>query len=602
MDASRFEPSSRHYAVITGAFALLFFIAPLAPQMVHYDAAFAFRSFIFLCVTVLLAQYGWQGCFQQLKDEPFFAPAFIGVMLSGLSLFYAPDFFRAGNAFSNLLSLLLLWATLRLMNFSAKHRNVLAYSLIAGAVLASIQALYVQWTGHGELIEALKHNAMYDETMRKEMILSLEANRALGNFGNPNHSAGYFALCLWPLWLLFRQTKNNAVRIALALSSLILIFGIYRSFSRSVLLALLLSFALVVAYEWLRRGGRISWKFLAIAAAVPVVIIAGAVLFLPAEWFGNRLMTISTIVARTHFYRGAILVIRDHPLIGAGLDGFEAFYASYIRPGDLEARYVHNAFLESAVEGGVIGALIFLWLLASVFTWLWKIWRRPNSDLPAVWAAFGACFVLLLLSCVDFHNRIVEMWYVPLFLASGITTQRPPDAAPRRWPVALSWALGVLLFLCWGYFGVCKYANRMASDEGYYNIVEQKYARAQLSYERAVFWDPSDSSSWNNLGRVWARISTPIAQQNRLACMKKAVAWAPRRATLRADLAETLFALGYKDEAIQEVRAAQAFFPARPRYYDLAAQLYQALNRTEDAARMEETARRIKQEIEERKL
>ena len=83
--------------------------------------------------------------------------------------------------------------------------------------------------------------------------------------------------------------------------------------------------------------------------------------------------------------------------------------------------------------------------------------------------------------------------------------------------------------------------------------------------------------------------------------MREAVAWAPRRATLRADLGEALFALGYTEEAIQELRAAQALFPARPRYYDLAAKLYQALNRTEDAARMEETARRIKQEIEERK-
>jgi O-antigen ligase len=602
MDASQFTPSSRHIAIITGMTALLFFIAPLAPQLVHYDVAFAFRSFLYLCAITLLVQFGGFNAWSHLKKDSFFLPALLGVTASAISLIYAPNFFRAGNALSHIIALLLLWMTLRLMPFGVVHRRWLSVALIVGGVLAAIQALYVQWAGHGELIEALQSNAMYDETMRTEMIASLEANRALGNFGNPNHSAGYFVLCLWPIWLMFRQYKNTTVRALLILSSLILMIGVYRTFSRSALLALAFSLVLIALFEWLQRGGRISWKALATAALSPVVVIAGALMLVPAEWFGNRLMTISTIVARTHFYRGAIAVICEHPWFGVGLDGFEAFYAAHIRPGDLEARYVHNAFLESTVEGGLIGALLFLWLLVCVFAWLWKRWSHNHNERPVIWAAFGACSVFLFLSCVDFHNRLPELWYVPLFLMSGVSVQQSPPISTKGWAPALTWVLGILLVVCWGYMGLCKYVNRMASDEGYYHLVDQKFARAQRSYERAVFWDPSDSSSWNNLGRVWARIPTPTAQQKRLECMKTAVAWAPRRATLRADLAETLFALGYSEEALQELRAAQALFPARPRYYDLAAQFYQALNRTEDAARMEETARRIKQEIEERKL
>ncbi|MDP8243815.1 MAG: O-antigen ligase family protein [Candidatus Hinthialibacter antarcticus] len=592
--------NTRHHAVIVGALAVLFFLAPLLPQLIHYDIAFAFRSFLYLCVAVLIAQYGWRGAVRQLNHEPFFLPAFLGVAASAVSLSYAPDFFRAGNAFSNLVALLFLWTVLRLMNFSTSHRRTLTMALVIGGAAAALQALYVQWTGHGELIEALRTNPMYDETMNAEMIVSLEANRAMGNFGNPNHTAGYFVLCLWPLWLLLRQSKTWGARIALCLAGFILTTGIYRTFSRSALLALALTFVLIALFEWLQRGGRITWKAIALSLSAPIIALAGAIFILPAHLFGDRLMTLSTIVARTHFYRGALAVIQDHPCFGVGLEGFEGFYAQHIRPGDLEARYVHNVFLESTVEGGLIGAVLLTWLLLVVFAYLWKRWRQPVPDRAAVWAAFGACSVFVFLSCVDFHNRLPELWYVPLFLMSAVSVSKIQMQSIRQWPIAINWALAILLFLCWGYFAGCKYANRLAADEGYYSLLDEKFYPARTAYERAVLWDPSDASSWNSLGNLWARTPTPIAQQTRLNCMHRAVARAPRRATLRADLAEALFALGYTEEAIQELRAAQALFPARPRYYDLAAKLYQALDRTEDVARMEETARRIKQEIEER--
>ncbi len=594
--------SARHQTIIAYALAVLFLLGPVTPQLIHYDIAFAFRSFLYLCAAVLLALYGWQACYRQLNLEPFFLPALLGAAASGLSLLYAPDVFRAGNALSTVISLFLLWAVLRLMNFSLVHRRVLSHALVIGAVIAAVDALFTQWVGHSELIEALKDNPIYDETMRAEMILSLEANRALGNFGNPNHTAGYLVLCLWPLWLLFRQANQWAVRAWLGLASVILSLTVYRSFSRSGMIALALTLVLIALFEWMQRGGRVTWKALAVTLSAPILALAGAAALLPAQWFGDRLMTMSTIVARTHFYRGALAVIQDHPWFGVGLEGFEGYYAQHIRPGDLEARYVHNVFLESTVEGGVIAAVLLTWLLLAVGLWLWKRWKTSPDTRPQVWAAFGAGMIFFLLSNIDFHNRLPELWYVPLFLLSGAVVTGAAQPIKTQWPKAVSWALSILLFVCWGYLAGCKYANRLAADEGYYTLLDEKTYPARLAYERAVFWDPTDSSSWNNLGRIWAQTLTPIAQQQRLRCVQTAAAWAPRRATVRADLADALFALGYTEDAIQELRAAQALFPARPRYYDLAASMYQALNRTEDAARMEENARRIKQQIEDRKL
>lgn len=98
---------------------------------------------------------------------------------------------------------------------------------------------------------------------------------------------------------------------------------------------------------------------------------------------------------------------------------------------------------------------------------------------------------------------------------------------------------------------------------------------------------------------LWQTVQTPTGRLNWLHCLERARAWAPRRASIRADYAEALFALGYPEPALQEMRTALTLFPARPQNYERAARLYQAMNRLQDAQQAEETARRLQQLNEE---
>lgn len=591
--------SCRARRLLTGGLCVLFALAPLLPQLVHFDVSFAARSFIVLGLAALAARLGWNAIANVWSGFGPGLPALIGVAGAGISLTYAPELFRSAGEWSTLVSLLLLWSMLAALNPTRGEQAALAAAIVIGAALASLQALYSQWAGHEALIESLKENAFYDEVMREEMARSLEANRAMGRFGNPNHLAGYLCLSLWPLWLLWKRVSSAKTRLLLAAAGICIAIAVFQTYSRSGLIVTLATAAMFILFEWLNRGGRISWKpilsvFISLAAVGAI-----AALVVPAGLFGGRLMTISTIVARTHFYRGAIQIITDYPLFGVGFGGFEGYYAQYLRPGDLEARFVHNAILESAVEGGLVGLLLILWLCVSLMLWWRQRWRR--SDDPAlVWAAGGACFALSLLSLIDFHNRLIEMWYAPLLLIALAQAQPTAIAAAPApaWTRRLAWTA---LLIFWIVFIGCRYGNRLANETGYYHLLEGNLGPARQSYEQAVIFDPSDAQSWSHLGKIWAQIPAPAASQRWLSCSERAVDWAPRRASLRADWAEALFALGYREDALEQVETAQRLFPARARYYELHAQFLRALNRPQEAEALEQTARRIRTLAEERK-
>ncbi|MBI1390493.1 MAG: hypothetical protein GC154_18810 [bacterium] len=595
---STFSPSARVF--ITVSLAVYFIIAPLYPQNVDYAVAFAFRSIVFLVFALMMAQGGWGWAAEAFRRSPVMWPATAGVVGSSLSLFWTPSLYDALDSFTLMLTLYILWFVLLLMNFTPRERVRLAAALVTGGVIASMWALYSQWIGHAALIEALKNNPMYDDVMREEMIVSLRANRALGRFGNPNQLAGYLALCLWPAWWLWKRTPGAAARTALGMAACILLAGVYRSYSRSGLLLVVLSGAWLALYEWRSRGGRVSMKTASAVAGAALLGVAALALALPPGSFGGRLMTISTIVARTHFYRGALLTVRDHPFLGVGLNGFEGYYAQYLRPGDLEARYVHNVILETAVEGGVAGVLILLWMLTVLVVSLWRF--RRGSGEASVWAAAGACAALFALSLVDFHNRLAEMWLVPLFMLSLVHPPVPAPDAIRSLSKALRAAAFAALAAAWVVLAGLRYAHDAAAEQGYYLFADGRLAEARRAGEWAVFFAPIDAEGWNRLAQIWMRIPTEQGRLNWLSCSKRAVRWAPRRASLRADYAEALFTLGYRDEALEQIERARRLFPARPRYCQQAAAYYRAMQKPDEADRLEAEARRIQTQIEERKI
>ncbi|MGC9329477.1 MAG: O-antigen ligase family protein, partial [Candidatus Hinthialibacter sp.] len=571
------------------------------PQNVYPGFSFLFRSLAFLLFGLTAYRLGAGRMIGTLYAHPLIPPSAALLLLVFLTFFYTPSLYHAKGSASLALSVWVLYLLIVSGPFSKRPMKILLWSLVLGGLLAAVHGLFIQWMGPSEMIESLKTSASYPKDMREEMIRSLEANRAMGRFGNPNHLAGCLVLSLWPLWALWKREDKTVLRAILALSVFVMAWGVYRTFSRSGLLAFLLTLSFWAGFECYNRGWRISWKpILAVLSALLILLLV-AVLAAPGGALGGRLLTVSTIVARLHFFRGAVRIIARHPWFGVGSEGFESFYCAELRPGDLESRYVHNAFLESAVEGGMIGALLFLWMLFAVVFYLRRQWRISPERRIEIFAAFGAFVTLFFLSMVDFHNRLIEMWIAPVFLLGVIHTPAPIPSSLRRprWTAA---ALALVLVSAWILLIFCRYWNEYSRMDGRYLAMDnQKYA-ARQAYERAVWFDRTDADSWRWIGLFWAEIPNPAAQLRRLECLRQAVRWAPRRASIRADYAEALFALGYTEKALEEIHHAQRLFPVRPIYYERAAAFYRFLNQTEQAEEQMQKAIQFQKEIEANQL
>jgi O-antigen ligase len=97
-------------------------------------------------------------------------------------------------------------------------------------------------------------------------------------------------------------------------------------------------------------------------------------------------------------------IIKNHPLIGTGLGAFGVVYTGYdSRNGMYRLEQAHNDYLQILSDGGIVGAVIGLFFVVSLFRMGFS--RRDSRDDFRRGVATGAlagCFAVLVHSFFDF--------------------------------------------------------------------------------------------------------------------------------------------------------------------------------------------------------
>ncbi len=584
-----------HYFTIL--FCILFCVFPLYPQLSSTEMAFLFRSSVVLFLGIMIGIHGWQHGKKCVFNNPIILPLTAMTLLCFIGIFYSPDIYNAKAKWAVYGTVFCFFLLIRLCSHEEKMINCLLWGLFGGGLLTALYALYLQFEGNTHAINSLREYTLYDPVMQEEIIKTLEGNRAMGAFGNPNHLAGYLVLTLWVVWYLYQSSQKSFTKYGLILAGLVLSYTVYQSYSRSGLLVLAFSLCLFVSFTLFYKK-RVPIKPV-LYTLFPVFLVFVVTLYLlKDQLLGGRLFVSSTILARLHFFRGGWLIIQDHPWFGVGTEGFESYYSALLRPGDIEARYVHNIVLEYALQWGIIGLLVLIWLTAATAWFLWK--QFPHHPYQA-FAAFGSFASLVSFSLVDFHNHLIEMYIIPVFLLAGVGTSYTPVPQKRADKINLVLAYTVLCCF-WIGLVLCPFFNGIARERAYAYLLDQQYMRARNNYQWAVYIDSSDHQSWNHLGHVERSIPSAHSPFFVLQYTENAVEWAPRRASYRADYAEALFMNGYPEQAITQMKRAIELFPARPVYSERLAALYEAMGQTENAAVERETAEKLKTKIKEKRL
>ena len=82
--------------------------------------------------------------------------------------------------------------------------------------------------------------------------------------------------------------------------------------------------------------------------------------------------------------KGALAIMRDYPVLGAGLNNYTLYMRTYDPATYMEnlgLYVVHNGFLLVGAETGVLGLVAFVCFLVSVMTQAWRATRIGSNDI-----------------------------------------------------------------------------------------------------------------------------------------------------------------------------------------------------------------------------
>jgi O-antigen ligase len=220
--------------------------------------------------------------------------------------------------------------------------------------------------------------------------------------------------------------------------------GLFCSFSRSAWLGT----AVGVAYlAWMTRPWRrLDWRAAHVRRTVwiGVALIAAIGLALGGvygELLGARLLRLgspleaTSIRERLEDYEQAWGLIRAVPLKGVGSGYYiAALWAGVGEDRPPGFRKVHNAYLLAAAELGVLGALVWGWvLLAPPAVVAWRSRRRGRDVGGAGWASAFLCGAVLCL--FDSYLYVPSTWWAAIYvgvLAGGYALAARVERSPRQ--------------------------------------------------------------------------------------------------------------------------------------------------------------------------
>ncbi len=300
------------------------------------------------------------------------------------------------------------------IGFFATSRIANPWPIWVGIGLALIWSMRLGLEQHFGGLEATRKMLLISPKFADidpDFLKRVSTGRIFGTFDNPNTLAGAIVLIL-PVTLVFLWRLSPKLRKSIRVLFVVVLGGcglacIFWSGSKAGWLVLMIVGLVALAYSGLSK----RWKWGVICGCLALGSVAFAIKY-EAYFKKDK----NSMGARFAYWRAAGIIIKKHPLLGTGPGTFQVPYLQIRRPGDEVAKLCHNDYLEQATDSGILGCVVYVTTIFSLFALLYRYF---GAKLGFDWLELGVglgLFGMCLHSLVDFHLYVTGLAWLMFFL------------------------------------------------------------------------------------------------------------------------------------------------------------------------------------------
>jgi putative inorganic carbon (HCO3(-)) transporter len=242
---------------------------------------------------------------------------------------------------------------------------------------------------------------------------------------NPNTYAAFLILIVFPVIMLTIYEKNKKIKILYGILSILIFINIVMTYSRNAQLGFLIG-AVVLSVLY-------SLKLIIAFGGIGILT-----LFIPTVLDRVReIPNSSQNESRIKLWKTAIMMIKEHPILGVGNGNYISRYDEYINKYkglsyNAYTRYTtHNSYLKVWSELGIIGIVSFLGILITALLRVKKLFTITNDKFikafyMGVFASMIAFYFMNISDNLVFVPKATTYFWVLLATAES-TLNSPID-------------------------------------------------------------------------------------------------------------------------------------------------------------------------------
>jgi O-antigen ligase len=218
------------------------------------------------------------------------------------------------------------------------------------------------------------------------------------------------------------------------------------------------------------------WRFTRpqMAAAAAIVVIAAVATVVAARSSPDADSAGRSLRLRFDFYETTARMFASAPVFGVGVGQYFG-RSNQFMPETLKRIYgnenAHNYFAQQFAELGLVGGILFVWLIVPAMVRAWRhVRREPPGDGALVGLFAGAAAYLV--TCLTGHPLLVPEAALPFWAAFGaLCSTTAPETRPRAWQRAAAAVAGLLVAVSLGQ-AVIAYSRVTATppDKGFHGL------------------------------------------------------------------------------------------------------------------------------------